>query len=57
MFLNITLNGPLIHFIKIRYHFSGEKQLVVEMQTVDLQVFLDSLKGITVIQNILPFDI
>jgi hypothetical protein len=57
MFLNVTLNGSLIHPIEIRYHFSGEKQLVVEAQAVDIQVLLNGLKGIIVVQHVLPLDI
>lgn len=30
MFLNVTLNSPLIHPIEISHYFSGEKQLAVE---------------------------
>lgn len=41
VFLNVTLNGSLIHTIEIRYHFSGEKQLVVEAQTVNIHVLLE----------------
>ena len=57
MFLNVTLNSSLIHPIEIRYHFSSEKKLVVEAQTVDIQIILDGLKGIIVVQYVLPFDI
>lgn len=57
MFLNVTLNGSLIHSIGISHHFSSEKQLVVKAQTVDIQVLLDGLKGIIVVQNVLPLDI
>ena len=57
MFLNVTLNGSLIHSIGISHHFSSEKQLVVKAQTVDIQVLLDGLKGIIVVQHVLPLDI
>lgn len=57
MFLNVTLNGPLIHPIEISHHFSSEKKLVVEAQTIDIQVLLDGLKGIIVVKHVLPFDI
>lgn len=49
MFLNITLNGSLIHSIEVCHHFSGEKQLVMEAQAVGIQVLLDDFKGIVVI--------
>lgn len=57
MLLNVTLNGSLIHPIEISHHFSSEKKLVVEAQTVDIQVLLDGLKGIIVVKHVLPFDI
>ena len=57
MFMNVTLNGSLIHPIEIRYHFSSEKKLVAETQTIDIQVLLDGLKSIIVVQHVLPLDI
>lgn len=57
MFLNITFDCAFIYPIKLSYHFGCKKYLVVETQTINIQVILNSFKSITVVQHVLSFDI
>ncbi len=57
VFFQKTLNGALIHFIEIGYHFLSETIFPFKKHPGKTKVLLKNFHGVAIVQHILSLDI